>query len=265
MARLGRKIGIGMLVLILPAFLYLIFTSHTGKEQERKEMIIVKNKLSQLEKVKEGLELDLDKLKNENFILSSDQEEVKEKIELLRVRLKKEQKDKEVIAERLQARLQELANLKAESEERPRQNEESHPDFEKLKRDYVLLQPQLEESRTANEELKEKIAALSLEILRKEKEVAETVEVGRVDPAASVAPVILAKVLLVNEEFNFISVNLGYKHGLKKGDELLIFRGNKDIGSAFVEKTYDYTLLASFSVTLKESIEAGDTIKLRVE
>lgn len=256
MAKLGRRVGIGMLILVLPAFLYLIFISQAAREQERKESVLAKNKLSQLEKIRKELELDLDKLKDESSFFTSRQEEVKKEAELLKARLKKEQEDKEAITEQLQARLQELITLKAQLRERSRQNEGPRNDLERLERDYELLQLQLEESRTANEELKEKITALRLDIFRKEKEAVE---------AERAAPAISAKVLLVNKEFNFISVNLGYKHGLKKGDELLVFRGNKGLGSAFVENTYDYTLIATFSALLKESIEVGDTIKLKVE
>ncbi len=99
MARLGRRVGIGMLILVLPAFLYLIFISQIGKEQERKESVLAKNKLSELKKIKKGLELDLDKLKDENSFLSSHREEIKKEAELLKARLKKEQEDKETITE----------------------------------------------------------------------------------------------------------------------------------------------------------------------
>lgn len=253
MAGFARRVRIGILILALPAFLYLIFISQAGQEREKKKVILTKNKLLQLEKTKKRLELDLDKLKSENNILSSHQEEIKEEADLLKARLKKEQEDKERIAEKLQARSQELITLRAQLMEKSRQDEEPRNDLLELKRDYGELQLQLEKYRTVNEELKGKIAAFDSEILRKEKEVVEIEES------------VFAKVLLVNKKFNFINVNLGYKHGLKKGDELFIFRGNRSLGSAFVEETYGYTLIATLSSSLKESVEVGDTVKLRAE
>ena len=255
MVRLGKRAGIWALILALLVSLYLIFISQAAKEEEKKRKISKEFEISQFEKIKKALELKLDKVNSEKYILSSQQKELEEETELLQAKLKKEEEKKELISQMLKARSQELNTVKAELEEKRHKNEELHNNLNKLQRDYDKHQLQLEESQSANERLKKKNTALNLKALpREEKEKEATKEAEEA---------VYGKVLSVNKKFNFIVVNLGRRDGLKIGDELLVFRDNRNVGETFVEKIYDVISIATFSSPLKENIKTGDRIKLR--
>lgn len=247
----GKKAGIFALMLALAVSLYAVFIFQVAKEKERKKRISKEFELSELKKIKETLELKLDRLNNEKSILSSRQEELEKEIELLKARLRREKENKEAISQKLKTRSQELDGIRAELEKETRENKDLFNNLEKLQRDYDRLQLQFKESQSANRKLKEKINAFALESVRRKKEMAKIEETTS------------GKVLLVNEEFNFIVVNLGRRDGLKIGDELLVFRDNRNVGETFVEKIYDVISIATFSSPLKENIKTGDKIKLR--
>lgn len=69
------------------------------------------------------------------------------------------------------------------------------------------------------------------------------------------------KVLVVNNDHNFVVFNLGSKNGVKAADVYSVFHGNKNLGDVKVEKVQDNMAAAGFiSSNLKGKISEGDRI-----
>lgn len=68
------------------------------------------------------------------------------------------------------------------------------------------------------------------------------------------------KVMVVNEEFNFVVINLGSKDNVMPGDVFLVSRGNKTIGEVKIEKVHEAMSAAGFAPELKNLIKENDKI-----
>jgi predicted nucleic acid-binding Zn-ribbon protein len=69
------------------------------------------------------------------------------------------------------------------------------------------------------------------------------------------------KVLVVNEEYNFVVINLGSKDGISVNDVFVVSRDNAQIGEIKVEKVHDAMSAAGFSSKdLKGKIREGDKV-----
>lgn len=84
-------------------------------------------------------------------------------------------------------------------------------------------------------------------------------------PAVSIqgAPGREGKILVVNREFNFVVVNLGSKDGLKAGAQLSIWRGNKAVAKAQVERIYDNMAAATLlTEEQKGQVQEGNLVRV---
>ena len=69
------------------------------------------------------------------------------------------------------------------------------------------------------------------------------------------------KVLVVNEEYNFVVINLGSKDGISVNDVFVVSRDNAQVGEIKVEKVHDAMSAAGFSSKdLKGKIREGDKV-----
>lgn len=73
------------------------------------------------------------------------------------------------------------------------------------------------------------------------------------------------KVLVVNNEHDFIVFNLGSKNGVKIGDVYSVYRGNRNLGDVKVEKVQDNMAAAGFvGSNVIGKISEGDRILFKV-
>jgi hypothetical protein len=69
------------------------------------------------------------------------------------------------------------------------------------------------------------------------------------------------KVLVVNNDYNFIVINLGNKEGVEIGQLFSVYRGNKYIGDVKVEKVHDSMSAAGFvTPDIKDKVNEGDKV-----
>ncbi|MBI4226914.1 MAG: hypothetical protein HY600_01405 [Candidatus Omnitrophica bacterium] len=79
---------------------------------------------------------------------------------------------------------------------------------------------------------------------------------------AAAGPASAGSVLVVNKEFSFIVVSLGERDGLKPGQLLDVFRGNKPIAKVQVERVYENMSAANIlPEQSKVEIKEGDTVR----
>ena len=148
---------------------------------------------------------------------------------------------------------QELVVEKREKDQLASQVSTLSRDLETLNKDYETVQSKYEDVARTVKQLKDKFEQL------KRRKSAEPVEL----PAVVVKPEknLEGKVLVVNEVFKFVVINLGQNDGLAQGMLLDVVRGPEKIARLQVERLYD-SLAASTVVRQQPdtSIQVNDTV-----
>jgi len=148
---------------------------------------------------------------------------------------------------------QELVVEKREKDQLASQVSTLSRDLETLNKDYETVQSKYEDVARTVKQLKDKFEQL------KRRKSAEPVEL----PAVVVKPEknLEGKVLVVNDVFKFVVINLGQNDGLAEGMLLDVVRGSEKIARLQVERLYD-SLAASTVVRQQPntSIQVNDTV-----
>ncbi len=167
----------------------------------------------------------------------------------------KEQAETELDKEIRRAREleQELVVEKREKDQLASQVSTLSRDLETLNKDYETVQSKYEDVARTVKQLKDKFEQL------KRRKSAEPVEL----PPVVVKPEknLEGKVLVVNDVFKFVVINLGQNDGLAEGMLLDVVRGSEKIARLQVERLYD-SLAASTVVRQQPntSIQVNDTV-----
>jgi len=115
------------------------------------------------------------------------------------------------------------------------------------------LERELEEVRAEKRELEMKHAALV-------GEQAEGVPLGKVRVTTGLR--LKGKVLVVNERYGFVVVDLGARDGVEKGMVLILHRGRKFIGKCQVSKVYNRMVAADLILDwMKDEVQVGDGVR----
>ena len=69
-------------------------------------------------------------------------------------------------------------------------------------------------------------------------------------------------VIAVNEEFDFVVLSLGRKHGIHKGTRIVVYRGKRSLGEAEVEMAHETISAATFSHLAGTPIQIGDRVRI---
>ena len=69
------------------------------------------------------------------------------------------------------------------------------------------------------------------------------------------------KISVVNNEYNFVVINLGSKDGVKLNDEFSVLRSGKVIGNLKIEKVHELMSAAGFAPELKDNIKENDVVQ----
>ena len=148
---------------------------------------------------------------------------------------------------------QELVVEKREKDQLASQVSTLSRDLETLNKDYETVQSKYEDVARTVKQLKDKFEQL------KRRKSAEPVEL----PAVVVKPEknLEGKVLVVNDVFKFVVINLGQNDGLAQGMLLDVVRGPEKIARLQVERLYD-SLAASTVIRQQPdtSIQVNDTV-----
>jgi membrane protein involved in colicin uptake len=173
--------------------------------------------------------------------------------------------------EQLRADLDRQTSLKAELEGK----------LTKLQKDASSAEDQLKDLLSKKTDLENRLGALEAQAKNAQD---ENVELGKVvvspdsgaqakaeKPAATSATTVASatkeakaaaegKVLVINKDYNFVVINLGNKDGINVGDVFSIYRNNKYVGDAKVEKVHDSMSAAGVSADLKDKVNEGDKV-----
>ena len=125
------------------------------------------------------------------------------------------------------------------------------------------METQLKSTGTKKAELEQKVKTLE--------EKSSNVELGTivVSPAAASkktlntkqAKILEGKVLVVNKDYGFAVINLGFKDGVVAGTMFSVTHNGKSVGDLKVEKVHDTMSAAGFAtVDLKDKIIEGDSV-----
>ncbi len=115
------------------------------------------------------------------------------------------------------------------------------------------LERELDEVRAEKRELEMQHAALV-------GEQAEGVPLGKVRVTTGLR--LKGKVLVVNERYGFVVVDLGARDGVEKGMVLILHRGRKFIGKCQVSKVYNRMVAADLVLDwMKDDVQVGDGVR----
>jgi hypothetical protein len=93
---------------------------------------------------------------------------------------------------------------------------------------------------------------------------------AKVSKAVKKEPPVLIKglegrVKVVNNEFNFVVINLGSKDKINVGDEFLVSHAGKPIGDLKIEKVHEAMSAAGFAPELKNLIKEEDLVVQKIK
>jgi len=270
--------GSALTLLLIIAFLAAsaaatIFLLDRNKEQARR--IWAEDQLEKIKTAKETLEKERDELIKAKQALESQVSDVNTQAKKLADDLAAEKRAREAVSAELVKTRGEADDLTGQLRTQGEEKKAITEELAKAKQSYQALSNELTTLRQAKEALERRVK----EMLTSQSSEAEKIVVKPVQSAApeeSTPPPVVApspsapaakatsgKVLVVNREFNFVVVNLGTKDGMQIGTKMNIFRSDKKIGSAQVERVYENmsaaTLLAEEQ---KGQIKEGDRIRV---
>ena len=264
-----------------------IFFLDRNKEQARR--IWAEDQLEKIKTAKENLEKERDELIKAKQALEGQVSDVSTQAKKLADDLAAEKRAREAVSAELVKTRGEADDLTGQLRTQEDEKKAITEELAKAKQSYQALSNELTTLRQAKEALERRVKEmLTSQASEAEKIVvkpAQSAAPGEPAPAAAAAPAVVApaaaapspavsaappalkttsgKVLVVNREFNFVVVNLGTKDGMQIGTKVNIFRSDKKIGSAQVERVYENmsaaTLLAEEQ---KGQIKEGDQIRV---
>jgi len=274
--------GSALTLLLIIAFLAAsvaatMFFMDRNKEQARR--MWAEDQLEKIKTAKESLEKERDELIKAKQALEGQVSDVSTQAKKLADDLAAEKRAREAVSAELVKTRGEADDLTGQLRTQEDEKKAITEELAKAKQSYQALSNELTTLRQAKEALERRVK----EMLTSQASEAEKIVVKPAQSSASeestsaaAAPAAAApsqaapsakatsgKVLVVNREFNFVVVNLGTKDGMQIGTKVTIFRNDKKIGSAQVERVYENmsaaTLLAEEQ---KGQSKEGDQIRV---
>ena len=254
-----------------------MFFMDRNKEQARR--MWAEDQLEKIKTAKESLEKERDELIKAKQALEGQVSDVSTQAKKLADDLAAEKRAREAVSAELVKTRGEADDLTGQLRTQEDEKKAITEELAKAKQSYQALSNELTTLRQAKEALERRVK----EMLTSQASEAEKIVVKPAQSSASeestsaaAAPAAAApsqaapsakatsgKVLVVNREFNFVVVNLGTKDGMQIGTKVTIFRNDKKIGSAQVERVYENmsaaTLLAEEQ---KGQSKEGDQIRV---
>lgn len=245
-----------LLAILCVVFLVFSLVSFNGLQAEKKTRIATENSLKDLMANKDDLQKQLDDQKKLKADLESQLADLKGKVtslqdkaEKLAAQIADEKKDKEEALAKLSDKDKEIEEIKTNWESEKTSRAAAQEQFDKLQKEYAAAQKKLEDLQATNQGLSKQVEDLQS---KKEVELDKIV----VKPGVEAE----GKVLVVNKEFNFIVVAAGNNKGITPGVTFGVYRNNKLVAKAQVEKVYE-TMSAANILPDSGEIKEGDTAR----
>jgi myosin heavy subunit len=254
--RVGSILQIAALVLaVLAAANFFL-----ARNAERAKRMWAESELTKVTAAKQDLEKERDELMKAKEAVESQLTDTKSQAERLAEEVAQEKRAREALTTELAQARREATDVKGRLETERREKLTLTEELAKAKQGYQSVSNELTTLRQAKEALERRVK----EMLAAQAAEPEKIVVKPAPGAAPTAkPAAEGKVLVVNREFNFVVVNLGSKDGLKTGTQLAIYRGDKMVGRAQVERLYDNMVAATLlSEEQKGQVQEGDLIRV---
>lgn len=267
--------GIGtVLFLILSVWFYV------GKEEERNQRLTAEKKLEQTLVAKRAVEQNLKEAMGNNEKLTVQVEDLSEQITGFKEAVARADEEKERLAKEAETLSAKIEDLSAIVESEKSEKLALAQELESLKTDYASAQDQLASLENEKKELEEQLKqAASIQATAPQQTEQSAVDLGRITVGAETPSVVttsqpvsqissadlpgkMGRILVVNDEFNFVVVSFGKNDGLKGGEILNIYRGGNSIGKVQVEKLYDAISAATILDGKTGVYQEGDTVRL---
>ncbi|MDD5073147.1 MAG: hypothetical protein PHX64_01560 [Candidatus Omnitrophica bacterium] len=245
-----------LLAILCVVFLVFSLVTFSGLQTEKKNRVATENSYKDLLANKEDLQKQLDDQKKLKTDLESQLADLKGKVtslqdkaEKLAAQIAEEKKDKEEALAKLSDKDKEIEEVKTNWESEKSSRAAVQEQFDKLQKEYVAVQKKLGDLQATNQGLLKQVEDLQA---KKEVDLERIVVKPGVDAEG--------KVLVVNKEFNFIVVAAGNNKGITPGVTFGVYRNNKLVAKATVEKVYE-TMSAANILPDSGEIKEGDIAK----
>ena len=258
--------GIGtVLFLVLSVWFYV------AKEEEHDKRVTAEKKLEQTLVAKRVVEQNLKETTKNNEKLTSQVQDLENEVAVLQENIALVTEEKEQVikeAETKNAKIAEISELleseKSEKTTLAQELESATADYEEIQRKLASLQDEKEQ---LEGQLREAKSQEQLAVTQPQTQ--PVVDLGKVSVGNPVSqmtspdlPGKMGRILVVNDEFNFVVVSFGKNDGLKGGEVLSISREGKLVGKVQVEKLYDAISAATILDGKAGVYKEGDTVKL---
>ncbi len=253
-------------------FLVLSVWFYVAKEEERDKRITTEKKLEQTLVAKRVVDQNLKESTENNEKLTSQVQDLENQAATLQENIVQVTKEKEQVvkaAEAKNAKITEISGLleseKSEKVALAQELESVKADYEETQKKLASLQGEKEQLETQLKEAKSQGQTAATQPQAQPAVDLGKVSVGKPIVSQMLSPELpgkMGRILVVNDEFNFVVVSFGKNDGLKGGEVLSIYREGKSIGKVQVEKLYDAISAATILDGKAGVYKEGDTVKL---
>lgn len=259
---------------------------YVGQNAEYSKRVWTEQQLETAKKEKEALEKEVDDLTKAKTELETQTGNLTKQAKAVAEQLAQEKRAREALTTELARVRKDSDQVKADLEQERLDKDAVTEDLARAKQSYQALSNELTTLRQAKEALEKRVKEMLTQRAKEAEQIVVTnpAASAATGPAPASAPKssttaskpavsvpasapkggLQGKVLVVNREYNFAVVNLGSKDGMKKGSRLSIWRGDKQVMTAEVDKVYDNMSAANFLEEVKKGSEVkeGDAVRL---
>lgn len=245
-----KKFWVIALSITTGLFLFASISLYFGNQEETAKRVEAEKKLASLFQVNEDLKSQLDAANKAKIEMGQQLDDTKKQLAVLTSQLEEERKAEQQLTDQLaeiQSQMQDAVKLKTDLEARLGTTQAVADQAQAFLQERDRLAQELEQLRKQAAQGNSRRASAAS-------------EAPASAPESPSAPKLEGKVLVVNEEFKFVVVDLGQKSGLPLGADLTVYRKDKPIARAKVRKLYD-ELASATLVDEAAKVKANDVVR----
>lgn len=251
----NKKMSLAVLIIVVLILGSLAITFFIMKENERQQRIMVEQTLEETLRAKEQTIKELNEMTQLKDEVELKAEELKKEAEKLSQDLENEKKERQLVLTKVEEREKKVKELSIALEENKTEIEELMEAIASFKSQNEELTSQLSQIKLAKLTLEDKIltgGSMAGAVVELEKIIVKKSDEN-----------IKGKVLVVNKEFNFVILDLGWGSGVEAGTILDVKRGTELLGKVEVENVYDdMSSAVILSQWQKGTIQENDIVEL---
>jgi seryl-tRNA synthetase len=252
-------------------FLVLSVWFYVAKEEEHDKRVTTEKKLEQTLVAKRVVEQNLKETTENNAKLTAHAQDLENEVAALQENIAQVTREKEQVVKEAEAKNAKITEISGLLQSEKSEKKALARELESAKAGYKETQRKLASLQDEKEQLEGQLqgARSQGQSTAAQPQPQTAVDLGKVSVGTTVSrmtspelPGKVGKILVVNDEFNFVVVSFGKNDGLKGGEVLSISREGKAIGKVQVEKLYDAISAATILDGKAGVYSEGDTAKL---